>query len=192
MKERVSRPITLPALALLAVLAAPVVADEKVARGEVRGEDGFAAVEATCRACSLVQKSCYGKCLGLEDKLGMRECLVGCDNAALTCSCDEQVTLRSEDLVPFNWASLTEAACHQNVSCQPGYPSCASWSSFVDCDDPFCGTTLFCGEDCPEIGPCPGPATKQWREHFRVCFNAQGQPCTEWQRLQFTLNCGCE
>jgi hypothetical protein len=198
MKERVSRcaPIALLAIALVAVLAAPAAADERVARDgardEVRGEDGFAAVQATCRACGLVQKSCYGNCFGLEDKSGMRECLTGCDNAALTCSCDEAVTLRSEDLVPFDWPSLTKAACHPITSCQPDYPSCASWSGYSDCDAPFCGFGPQCGDDCPEFGPCPGEAMKQRRERFRVCFNALGQSCTEWQRTMINLGCGCE
>ena len=33
---------------------------------------------------------------------------------------------------------------------------------------------------------------KQRRERFRVCFNAIGQSCTEWQRTMITLGCGCE
>jgi hypothetical protein len=193
MKERVYRctPIALFVLVLLALLAAPAAADERVARGGVRGEED-AAVQASCRACALVQESCYGKCFGLEDKAGMKACLVRCDNAAATCSCDEAVSLRSEDLVPFAWPSHTKAACHPITSCQPDYPSCASYSSYSDCDDPFCGFGPQCGDDCPEFGPCPGPALKQRRERFRVCFNAQGQSCTEWQRTMINLGCGCE
>jgi hypothetical protein len=191
MKERVYRctPITLFALALLALLAAPAAADERVARGN---DEDSAIVQAGCRACALVQESCYGGCFGLEEKSEMKACLVGCDNAAATCSCDEAVTLRSENLVSFDWPPVTKAACHAIVSCQPDYPSCASWSSPTNCDDPFCGVAPQCGDDCPEFGPCPGPAMKQRQERFRVCFNSLGQPCTEWGRLIINLGCGCE
>jgi hypothetical protein len=105
---------------------------------------------------------------------------------------DQRTALRSEDLVSFAGRGFTKAACHPITSCQPDYPSCASWSGYTDCDDPFCGFAPQCGDDCPEIGPCPGPAMKQRRERFRVCFNAFGQSCTEWQRTMINLGCGCE
>jgi hypothetical protein len=94
----------------------------------------------------------------------------------------------------FDFASLTKAACHGNVSCQPNYPSCASWSGYSDCGDPFCGLALGCGEEiCDEWGFCRpgrGPAWRQPRERFRVCFDQFGNSCTEWQQ-SVSISCGC-
>jgi hypothetical protein len=122
----------------------------------------------------------------------MGECLTACDNAAATCTCDQAVGLRSEELVNFEWPSMAKAACHGTVSCQPYYPSCASWSGYSDCGTPWCGSAkceceyieghLFC---------FPGPAWKQNRERFRVCFDQWGNSCTEWQQT-VTSYCGCE
>jgi hypothetical protein len=68
---------------------------------------------------------------------------------------------------------------------------CDNWSSFSDCGDEFCGAAFGCGE-CNE-GQCEayGPAMRQLRERYRVCFNPQGQPCTEYQLTATTLGCGC-
>jgi hypothetical protein len=181
--------IAIAIVALLGVL--PAAAEERVARGR-DGADGVRPGPGLCGACALAAEGCYGKCFDLDDKSGMRTCLSKCDNVAATCTCDEAVTLRSEDLVPFAWPNVTKAACHPITSCQPAYPSCASWSGYSDCDDPFCGFAPQCGDDCPEFGPCPGPAMKQRRERFRVCFNEFGQSCTEWSRTMINLGCGCE
>jgi hypothetical protein len=107
-------------------------------------------------------------------------------------ACLKLASLRNGDSQLFARPSYTKAACHPITSCQPNYPSCASWSGYTDCDDPFCGIGIHCGDDCGEFGPCPGDALKQRRERFRVCFNAQGQSCTEWSRTMITLGCGCE
>ena len=150
--------------------------------------------KASCGACNgVVQERCTTNCFGLPDKAERANCLISCDNAAATCSCDENVTLRSEDLVarmPWLVDSLT-AACHSTTPCGSAYPSCASWSGYSNCDDPFCGFANGCGEECPEIGPCLGPAMKQRQERYRVCFNAQGQSCTEYQRTIISLGCEC-
>ena len=149
--------------------------------------------KANCGACSeAAQERCAANCFGLDDKADRVDCLISCDNAAATCSCDEDITLRSEDLVarlPWLVDSLT-AACHSTTPCGTAYPSCASWSDFVDCDDAFCGSGMHCGDECP-APPCWGPAMRQRQERYRVCFNAQGQSCTEYQRTTITLGCGC-
>jgi hypothetical protein len=138
-----------------------------------------------CVACSdVAQERCTTNCFGLPGKAERASCL---------CSCDENVTLRSEDLVarmPWLVDSLT-AACHSTTPCGSAYPSCASWSGYSNCDDPFCGFANHCGEECPEFGPCPGPAMRQRQERYRVCFNAQGQSCTEYQLTLLNLGCGC-
>jgi hypothetical protein len=193
MKDRAYRylPIAILGFALLVVLPGLAAADESAAPGRA-----FAAVvpaqAARCGACALAQESCSAKCFGREDKAGVVACLTGCDNAAATCSCDAEVTLSSEDLVAkMPWLSDKAAACHSTTPCGSAYPSCASWSGYSDCDDPFCGVYRWCG-DCPdpEFG-CFGPALRQRRERFRVCFNELGQSCTEYQRTSVVLGCDC-
>ena len=166
----------------------------------------FAAVApaqaASCGPCDVAQERCSANCFGLEEKAESVTCLIACDNAAATCSCAEEVTLRSEDVVANNWLRVAEpsrliaesSACHSTTPCGSAYPSCASWSGYFDCGDPYCGINRWCGdvETCPdpEFG-CWGPALRQWRERFRVCFNAIGWWCTEYQRTSHTLGCGC-
>jgi hypothetical protein len=148
---------------------------------------------ANCRACGLAaQDRCAANCFGLEDKGERVACLITCDNAAATCSCDEEVTLRSEDVVAKSpWLLAMTAACHSTTTCGSAYPSCASWSGYSDCNDPYCASGPHCAEGCEPGLPCLGPAMRQWQERFRVCFNAAGQPCTEYQRTIIVLNCGC-
>jgi hypothetical protein len=102
----------------------------------------------------------------------------------------QTAALRS-DLVP-SWArpSATKAACHGNVSCQPNYPSCASWSGYSDCGDPICGIYRWCG-NCGDPFGCWDDATRQQRERFRVCFDQLGNSCTEWQTTLVLTACGC-
>lgn len=155
-----------------------------------------------CGPCDTAQQRCSVNCFGLADS-EIGSCLVGCDNAAAICSCDEAVTLRSEDVVakfaeaaksaksPWPDPTASAAACHSTTPCGSGYSSCASWSTFIDCGDPYCGFAIGCGE-CSG-GQCEpgGPGTKQNLERYRVCFNSQGQQCTEYQRSSITLYCGC-
>lgn len=149
---------------------------------------------------------CIANCVGIGDFEQSLSCLIGCDNSAAVRSLDEEeVTLSSEEYVA-RWGNglvtaagegliTTAGACHDTTPCPSEFASCASWSSYSDCGDPFCSVARFCGDDCGwcEFGPCPcfGPALRQWRERFRVCFNAAGQSCTEYQRLGTVLGCGC-
>lgn len=145
-----------------------------------------------CQLCAFVHQKCSATCFSLIEKGGTGDCLTACDNAAATCTCDQAVSLRSEDLAVWGWPITTKAACHGSVSCQPNYPSCASWSGYSNCGDPFCGIGP-CGECFCEFGRCfceKGPALKQSRERFRVCFDQFGNSCTEWQQTLIS-SCGC-
>jgi hypothetical protein len=107
-------------------------------------------------------------------------------------SCDEPVTLRSEDLVAISgWPSPTELdACHSGMSCGPEYGSCAGWSNYYACGDPFCGEHQQC-DFCSEL-PCGfGPAMIQRVERYRVCFNSLAEPCTEYSWSSYNAGCGC-
>jgi hypothetical protein len=147
-----------------------------------------------CSVCGVSQERCTANCLGREDDDDRLACLMACDNAAATCSCDEPVTLRSEDVVGAadGGPSPYTQACHSTTPCPPEYSSCASWSSYVDCDDPWCGVYRYC-PDPPycESGLCFGPALEQNQERYRVCFNQQSDSCTEYQRTTVRLGCGC-
>jgi hypothetical protein len=160
------------------------------------------AQEATCRRCEVAQENCSVNCLGREGK-AIGACLIGCDNAAALCACDEPATLNSEDFVerfgpqPGAQADLRvvtdfSVACHSTTPCGTAYGSCANWSTFTECGDPFCGPASAC-RICDEWGQCTaaGPAMKQNYERYRVCFNELGQSCTEYQRGVSTGECGC-
>ena len=188
-------PILLVALALLLALPGLGAAAERPGTA-ARARAAFEAVAppqaASCGICAIAFQRCSTACFGRGDKTGMGACLTGCDNLAATCTCDQQggVNLRSEDLVRWDPSSMTKDACHGYLSCQPNYPSCASWSGYSSCGDPFCGTGHRCGDDCEPWGPCPGDAWKEFLERFRVCFDQYGNSCTEWQTTQ-TSSCGC-
>jgi hypothetical protein len=180
---------------LLVVLTSPAAAGESAARGGAVWNAALPPQAASCGLCKAAQERCSVKCFSLADKAGLGACLTACDNAAAACTaCDDQVTLRSEDLVekmPWLAKGLEKAACHSTTPCDYNiYGSCASWSGYTDCDDPFCGSGPRCGDNCEPWGPCPGPAWKQKQERYRVCFDQYGNSCTEWQRITIS-SCGC-
>jgi hypothetical protein len=199
MRDRAYRCLPIAILvvfALLLVLPAPAAAGENAARGGAVWHAPLPPQAASCGICKAALERCSIKCLG-ADKAEMGSCMRSCDNAAAACTaCDDEVTLRSEDVVArMPWLAKDfekTAACHSTTPCDYNiYGSCAGWSGYTDCDDPFCGFGAGCGEDCPEIGPCPGPAMKQRRERYRVCFDPYNNSCTEYQRTTLTLDCGC-
>lgn len=147
-----------------------------------------------CQSCALTHQKCFASCFADVDKVEMSACLTACNNTAAACTCDEAVTLRSEDLVAWGLVSITKAACHGSVSCQPTYGSCAAWSSYFTCGDPYCANRPSCGAcNCDEFGICHcgfGPARNVPSERYRVCFDSSGNSCTEWQSLT-VYNCGC-
>lgn len=146
-----------------------------------------------CQLCASIHQKCSATCFSRIEEGGTGDCLTSCDNAAATCTCDEVASLRSEDLVAWGLAVTTKAACNGTVSCQPNFPSCASWSSYSNCGDPYCGIGAKCGECTCDEFRCfcgPGPAWKQSRERFRVCFDQYSNSCTEWQTT-VTSSCGC-
>jgi hypothetical protein len=119
----------------------------------------------------------------------------GRGSAAVTGACGEEVTLRSEDVVA-RWPWMTNATaaitttCHSTTPCGSAYPSCASWSGYSGCGDPFCAIAKGCGQPCNDPA-CLGPATRQSQERFRVCFDALGNSCTEYQVTVAVLSCHC-
>lgn len=147
-------------------------------------------------ACLVALDACSANCNDLAEPGLSRSCLSRCDAAATTCFGDPAPTLSSERYLA-HWGDalvLTKSApaCNDTTPCPAEYGSCGSWSGFYDCGDPYCGVSSLC-KICDEWGQCTagGPATKQNRERYRVCFNQQMQSCTEYQRGIQTLGCGC-
>jgi len=145
---------------------------------------------------------CMANCFGLADQARVEPCMIRCDNAAATRPRDEPVTLSSEEYLE-RWGDrviLPASACHSTTPCPAEYDSCASWSGYTSCGDTFCGIYRFCCANGPVGGPAPslpncddlfGDALKGYKERYRVCFNAGGQSCTEWERTTVFLGCGC-
>lgn len=146
-------------------------------------------------ACIVALDVCSASCNDLGDRAQTARCLSRCDKAASVCLGDEEPTLSSEEYLA-HWSDglvfEMSGACHSTTPCPPEYGACASWSTFQDCGDPFCGISTLCPE-CDEWGQCTagGPGMKQRRERYRVCFNQQQQGCTEYQHAMQTLSCGC-
>jgi hypothetical protein len=145
-------------------------------------------------ACLAALDVCSVDCTALDDGLQALTCLNRCDAAATICLGDDKATLSAEEYLAHQGYGLSfkAAACHSLTPCPPEYGACTNWSSFSDCGDPHCGISTLCKE-CDEWGQCTaaGPAMKQDRERFRVCFDQQMQGCTEYQRTSSTLGCGC-
>jgi hypothetical protein len=150
-----------------------------------------AAQPAMSEACAVTQEQCTVDCLGRGERGEMVGCLMGCDNAAAQCARDEEPTLSSEWYVEQlgNVLATKSGACHDTTPCPAEYGSCGSWSGYSNCGDPYCGVYRFCGS-CQEPF-CFGEATRQRQERYRVCFNAQQESCTEWQRISTVVTCGC-
>lgn len=158
-----------------------------------------AAQAARCRPCEVVHGRCSTNCFGL-DRSQIGECLIACDNEAAICSCDEAVTLNSEDFLARSASGSGSGprvitafadACHSTVPCGTEYGSCAGWSSYVDCGDPRCSFHVQgCGGGGHEDPPF-GQGTLQNLERYRVCFSAQQEACTEYQRTSWIVGCGC-
>lgn len=152
---------------------------------------------ASCRRCEITHERCSVNCLGRDDRNAIGSCLIGCDNAAALCSCDEPATLSAEEYVErfdpgLKLVTELSAACNSTTPCGSEYGACTNWSTYTACGDPFCGPSTAC-KICDEWGQCTaaGPAMKQFRERYRVCFNPLGQSCTEYQRTATSGSCGC-
>lgn len=175
-------------LGLLLISTVGATAAEESPRLTPQAREAFQAGATPQAVGALADQKCFATCFANVDKGKMGACLTACNNAAA-------VTLRSEDLVQWGLVSINKAACHESVSCQPNYPSCASWSSYSTCGDPFCEFQFACGERiCYEGGICVpqgGPARHEPYERFRVCFDQFGNSCTEWYRLNIYSCGGC-
>lgn len=85
-------------------------------------------------------------------------------------------------------ASLT--SCQPSSTCPAEFASCTAWSTPSLCAE-SCGPG-FCF--CRPIRLCEGeppvPRGTETFNSFRICFNPQQQPCTQWQQTVSTF-CGC-
>jgi hypothetical protein len=142
--------------------------------------------------------------------------LMGVVAAALLVGCGPEV---SEEALEAEMAAGDESALISSAtpepdeqmlqalaaSCQPtntnscvnaGYSSCAAWSDYYDCGELSACTFGVCRrcEIDPDLGRIcyPAPGQQQGRNRYRVCFNAAGQSCTEYELLtqRICTNCG--
>lgn len=77
-----------------------------------------------------------------------------------------------------------------------GYGSCAAWSAVYDCGDLSACNELGCprrvcyGTTRDSCTTVYEGSTSQGTNRYRVCFNAAGESCTEYEKSS-RLICGC-
>lgn len=118
--------------------------------------------------------------------------------------------LEGEDTSPLSPEQLEALVSHIPVpdegmvrafaeACQPtstnscvnaGYGACTNWSAIYDCGQAPSCNLRGCWK-CFSDGTCTYMGSHQYtRNSYRVCFNAAGDTCTEYQ-LNITNACGC-
>jgi len=157
---------------------------------------------STSRGGDVVLEHCLANCFGLGNQAQIEPCMIRCEDAAATTPVNDGVTLSSEEYVE-RWGDgviTTASACHSTTPCPPEYDSCAGWSGYTTCGDPFCGVYRYCcaygpvgGGPSPALPNCElfGDALRGYKERYQVCFNAAGQSCTQYERTLTFLGCGC-
>jgi hypothetical protein len=90
-------------------------------------------------------------------------------------------------------AATSLAGCQAASTCPTEYGSCSSWSAGSQCEVTCFPGTCPCrpiwSPDCEGVPPTDREVT--WYNKFRVCFNASGQSCTEWQKTGVSHCGGC-
>ncbi|RKG48676.1 hypothetical protein D7X30_40490 [Corallococcus sp. AB011P] len=88
------------------------------------------------------------------------------------------------------------AACqptNTNSCVNAGYGACGNWSAYAACGELSSCNFAGCRTRVCDNGPCYfeylGSET-QGNNRYRVCFNAVGQSCTEFEQTTTTV-CGC-
>jgi len=84
--------------------------------------------------------------------------------------------------------AITNDVCVAPSTCPAEFGSCAGWSGSSECD-------FQCGGICKCIrtpdGDCePDIRGRITSNSYRVCFDAGGNPCTEWRQTT-SFFCGC-
>jgi len=72
--------------------------------------------------------------------------------------------------------------CNMSNSC-PDPKSCGGWSTYYNCDEPFCmeDETCYYG----------GQGTYQLKERFRACILQDNSICNEYEWIGQRLSCHC-
>ena len=95
----------------------------------------------------------------------------------------------SNDPDAMREAATALAGCQASSSCPSQFASCTNWSTPSLCSESCSG---FC--ICRPIRLCEGdppePKGTDIFNSFRICFDANQNPCTEWQQTVSTF-CGC-
>ncbi len=137
--------------------------------------------------------------------------LVGCGPVGPEDLGGEQETQEPTLLTPEQVEELLaklppeERMVHSMGVCEPtntnscvnaGYGSCAAWSAYADCGDLSACNDLGCprrvcyGTTRDSCTTVYDGSASQGTNRYRVCFNAAGESCTEYEKSS-RLICGC-
>jgi hypothetical protein len=87
-------------------------------------------------------------------------------------------------------ATTALTGCQAASTCPIQYASCTNWSTPSLCNSQCGGSFCICRPIRLCEGEPPEPRGTDTFNAFRICFNPQGQACTEWQQTISTF-CGC-
>lgn len=87
-------------------------------------------------------------------------------------------------------AAVALTGCQASTTCPAEFGSCTTWSAPSQCDATCGPAQCFCRPVIHCEGEPPEPKGTDSYNSFRICFNAQQQPCTQWSKTVSTY-CGC-
>lgn len=99
----------------------------------------------------------------------------------------------SNDPDTMREAVATTAAasgCMASSSCPAEFGSCTNWSTPSLCSSTCGASYCFCRPIRLCEGEPPEPRGVDTYNAFRICFDSNANPCTEWQQTISTF-CGC-
>lgn len=96
---------------------------------------------------------------------------------------------QANDLEAMRDAVAFDTTCHATSTCPSQFGACTGWSPTTLCNS-VCGTGVCL---CKPIRTCTDPPETKGQDtynSFRVCFDANQNPCTEWLSTTI-ITCGC-
>ena len=83
------------------------------------------------------------------------------------------------------------AGCQAASTCPAGFGACTNWSTSTLCNETCNVGVCFCKPVIDCDGEPPEPRGRDTFNSFRICFDSNQTPCTEWASSTTTFCGGC-